>query len=129
MSQLYYGDTPLSQMPARYPASRVTHESVSALLDEIFALVDPTKITCNTLIEVTFTSGGTGIYRLVGNYLPTTIKELRFSFERTTDTYYIIESYYVKETNSNIFTCQNGTITNASSGIAANGTVITLYYD
>ena len=55
MPQIYHNLDPLAQMPASYPASRVTHESVSVtadgvktyetILNEIFSLIDNSKVT------------------------------------------------------------------------------------
>ena len=137
MSQLYYNDTPLSQMPASYPASRVTHESVSVtadgvktygqLLNGLFALIDATKVECGqTYIKLQETSG-------YDSFMPLCL------LDHNEPSYMFIgEQYYNKSSNtietykwlvraSNSYIVKNAT--DSTSQIPTSGEKITIYYD
>lgn len=132
MSQLYYGDTPLSQMPASYPASRVTHESVSVtadgaktyaqLLNELYAQISLSDITVNSKLVVAehpCTPATIG-----GSYV--TFSSLYVQGGGAKAVYAVLQSsssYY-----SSDFTSSGTTTSNISTSVLASGKAITLYY-
>lgn len=134
MPQIYYNDTPLSQMPSSYPASRVTHESVSVtadgvktyrqLLNELFALVDFSKLNGRSFVVWENTT--TDIYPLQmieSTYFYASMFVIQG--DGTLSQY----SLRVESANSYIIRLRGGTTKNYSTDTATNGEVITLYYD
>lgn len=139
MSQLYYNDTPLSQMPASYPASRVTHESVSvtadgsknygALFNELFALMDTSKVT-----ESSFVVEKSGNYYsrfFLGFHSASQFDYVGTLILSTTAIEYISMSIQVSSSwhkTARINAGGGTTITNDTTTVPSNGTVYTLYY-
>lgn len=137
MSQLYYGDTPLSQMPASYPASRVTHESVSVtgngsksystLLNELFALIDTSKMRDTSYLR---TDGANQAYIIIAPFTSSTANPLEVMFSRDVidNQKDRIDLYTVKASGSTFETVAGGTYTNKSNNTVANGIKLTLVY-
>lgn len=137
MAQLYYGDTPLSQMPATYPASRVTHESVSVtadgvktiaqLFNELGSLLDYSKLTLWSIFVYNNNAGAENrsfLSRLeLANSVAMFTYLMNVNYDRC-DT----STVYIKPSNSAWFAIIAGQGTDYSTDVPAAGRTYTIYY-
>ena len=116
-------------MPAFFPASRVTHESVSVtadgvktwatLLNELYALADFTKVNNYSYIEQ-----GAIYFKYQRVFNNKYVFTCTFGSE-----YWMLTQYYSLDASSSTFVEYNKTtMTDASSNVAPSGTVIKLVY-
>ena len=115
-------------MPASYPASRVTHESVSVtadgvktysqLLDELFALTDQTKITKDSCVTI-----GTEYHRL------TDLRgaNIDYAFAALNGQSVMVVRLKLKASDSK-YEIAMPNYSDASANVPTSGAVITLYY-
>ena len=125
-------------MPAFYPASRVTHESVSVtadgtktwgtLLNELYALVDNTKLTFKTSFLVAAPTNNS--YSVLSAYTSTSL-----TFSRNlvaTNSRMITTTHYMTASSSAyreaLFNTSGNTFSDNTSSVPASGTVLLIYY-
>lgn len=126
------------KMPASYPASRITHESVSvtadgvktykSLMNELYALVDQTKLTPRSYMLNINPSGNKYPYYLER----ITSTEISFWKQRASSANVLVDTFYLSSSNSllyEIMTSTSGTtIYDESNSTVASGNVFTIYY-
>ena len=136
MPQIYHNDTPISQMPASYPASRVTHESVSVtgdgvktfaqLFAELNALIDRSKLTRYSIVQ---RNGQIYQIQTFGTTENSTIIFARYSIGGTLEMYAHVMQFGTTNAYRQFHATQSQTeIQDISSSVEGNGSVITLYY-
>lgn len=127
-------------LPASYPASRVSHESVSVtadgvktyqtLLNELFALVDFSKVTVRTTFEQK--AGSDFNPAFLKRKIGTTIVEFYgFTYTDASNCYAL--DVTIKSTGSafksRVFSSSGMSTSDSSSAVATNGEKLTIYYD
>lgn len=130
MSVLMKNDEMLAALVPSEESVSVTANGVktlSTLLDELFSLVDMSRIGRNTKIVFPDTATVNTIF----NIAQYTESEIVFttSFAWATVNESTLRTFQVKSSNSQYYWAKvNGTIGNGSSNVIGNGLIITLYY-
>ena len=121
-------------MPASYPASRITRESVSVtadgvktwsqLIDELYSLADISKVENYSVLKLNWSANGYGLYYFVGKNSGI----YQFTFTITEANSIQVNSCLLSQSGSKFITSSNGTRSDISSTVATSGYKLTLYY-
>lgn len=119
-TDLYCETMPTPETPISVTADGV--KTMSALLDELYALIDATKLNEKSVFVM---DAGTSI-----NYYNYSGKSslIRFTGITMSASTFYASQYDIKSTGSNWFSCTGSTVSDVSSTVVTSGTILSIIY-